>query len=257
MHPGPTDKVALPDHKSPLANDVAMDSADEGYYALGELKSDKGTDGSATEHEDNDNELSCGLCSSDKTLPNAQHLLSNNTSPATNLPTTSICGTVYACAHVLLEVTSIHGNTFSLTCSFKGNTLLNINHSTPESKAKIDQTDDKCFEANSDLNANQSDKDQSDADDDGKLMTSMDLNSPPDLTDLLAHIVQCSVHVNPVFHLTICLDCAIAIPWHKMGPLLAQTNWEHCIENIDLKSLRQTVSNPDGKPDFLYLIKVM
>ncbi|KAG1807350.1 uncharacterized protein BJ212DRAFT_1485744 [Suillus subaureus] len=282
VHPGPTDEVALPDHKSPLANDVAMDLADEGYYTLGKLESDEGTDGGATEHKDNDNELSHGLCSSNETLPNAQHLSSNNTSPATNLPTTSIHGAVHARVHILLEVTSTHGNTFSLTHSFKGDTLLNVNHSTPESKAKIDQTDNERFEADSDLNADQSDKDQSDADDDGKLMTSMDLDSPPNLTELLAHIIgmfrgdlrDFEVDPLPLGSKTDALrevkafiterglhakETTYHCPLNQRprGPLLAQTNWEHCIKNIDLKSLRQTVSNPDGKPDFLYLIEVM
>ncbi|KAG2030602.1 hypothetical protein BDR03DRAFT_986972 [Suillus americanus] len=338
VHPGPTDEVELPEHNSPLSTDVAMESADDGYYALSEPESDKGTDGGTTEDEDNDNEPSHFPHSSDETLPNAQHSWSNNTSPAIDIPTTSICTALHAHVHAPLKATSTHGNTYSLTCLFKGDTLLNVNHCKPESKPKIDQTDDEPFKPDSDPNADQSDEDQSDTDNDGELMTPMDLNPPSDLADPAGHILQCSVHVNPIFHLTICLDCAIAIPWHKMwghqahtpnpipnapasaidgmkiipdlfkcnvpactshtlfktkkhfhshyalrevqafvterslhakettyhcplnqrprGPLLAQTNWEHCIENVDLKMLRQTVSNPDGEPDFLYLIEV-
>lgn len=326
--------------------------------------------------------------------------MSINTSTVSDLPTTSVRGALHARAHAPLEVTSTHGNTFSLTRSFKGDTLLNVHHSTPECKQKIEETNDDSFESDCESHAQ-----QSDADDDDQLMTPIHPDLPSDLADPLSRIVQCSVHVDPVFHLSICLDCAIAIPWQKMwghrrrhhtkaylpsknefntilhrlnahtpihipnapvfaidgmkiirdlfkctvpgcashtlfkskkrfyihcvevhasiplsrrthlktigqqigtfkgdlryfevdplsipsdtdalrevvafvterglhakqttyhrpsnqrprGPLLAQTNWEHCIENVDLKTLRQTVSYPDGEPEFLYLVEV-
>lgn len=308
-------------------------------------------------------------------------------------------------AHAPLDVTSTHGSTFSLTRSFKGDTLVNVIHSTPECKPVIEPIKDESFESDCDPNEHQSDEDESDQDDNAELITPMDVDSPSDLDDPSARILQCGVHVDPVFHLAICLDCAIAIPWLKMwghrrrhhkqasllsqnqfntalrrlhahtptnipnapicaingmkifrgllkcdvrgctshtlfrnkkrfnnhcvqehdsiplsrrehrqtvghqfgmfkadlrffevdplsiksetdalrtvlasvaksglyakettyhrpsnqrprGPLLAQTNWEHCIENVDLKILRQTVSHPDGEPHFLYLLDI-
>jgi hypothetical protein len=39
------------------------------------------------------------------------------------------------------------------------------------------------------------------------------------------------------------------------GPLLAQTNWEQCIENVDLKSLRRTAWNHKGEPGFQLLVQ--
>ncbi|KAG1744239.1 hypothetical protein EDB19DRAFT_1827120 [Suillus lakei] len=309
--------------------------------------------------------------SSNETLLMDPHSLCNNTSPVTKLPATSIHAAIQACAHISLEVTSTHGKIFSLTHSFKGDALLNVNHSTPITVAKVSQIDDDPFEPNSDSDGDESDEEETDAHDNHDMMAPMDLNSPSDLADPLSCINQCSIHVDPIFNLTICLDCAIAILWHKMwghhhkqayllsrhnfditlqwleadapkdipnsavfaingmkiipdlvkcaiehksillsrrvhnktighqigtfrgdmryfevdplsiesntdalkdvlafvnecvphepetqGPLLAQINWEHHIENVDLKTLRETASMPDGKPEFQYLIKL-
>jgi hypothetical protein len=70
------------------------------------------------------------------------------------------------------------------------------------------------------------------------------------LREVQAFVTECSLHAK---------ETTYHCPSNERprGPLLAQTNWEHCIKNVDLKTLKQTVSNPDGEPDFLYLIKVM
>jgi hypothetical protein len=45
-----------------------------------------------------------------------------------------------------------------------------------------------------------------------------------------------------------------AVNKRPRGPLLAQTNWEQCIENVDLKSLRQTALKHEGEPGFQLLV---
>ncbi|KAG1741737.1 hypothetical protein EDD22DRAFT_958994 [Suillus occidentalis] len=172
VHPVPTDDVTLAHPESLLSADVTMDSPDDLCYTLTEPESDEGTNGASTEDEGNHNQVSGG-----HTIPTAQHSLFINTSTVSDLPTTSVRGALHARAHAPLEVTSTHGNTFSLTRSFKGDTLLNVHHSTPECKQKIEETNDDSFESDCESHAQ-----QSDADDDDQLMTPIHPDLPSGTT---------------------------------------------------------------------------
>ncbi|KAG1720862.1 uncharacterized protein EDB91DRAFT_1088677 [Suillus paluster] len=85
-------------------------------------------------------------------------------------------------------------------------------------------------------------------------MSYIEVASSPTITDsnalgaILAHIDECGLYSRDTKYQP-------AANKRPRGPLLAQTNWEQCIENVDLKSLRLTASKPDGEPAFQYLIQ--
>jgi hypothetical protein len=68
------------------------------------------------------------------------------------------------------------------------------------------------------------------------------------LQDILDHAQRCGLFAQKTMYVR-------PTNLRPRGALLAQTNWEHCIENVDLKTLRHTVSKPDKEePEFVYLV---
>ncbi|KAG1855081.1 hypothetical protein C8R48DRAFT_776482 [Suillus tomentosus] len=86
------------------------------------------------------------------------------------------------------------------------------------------------------------------------LMSYIEVASSPSIphTDalgtILAHVEKCGLYSRDTTYQP-------ATNKRPRGALLAQTNWEPCIENVDLKSLRQTAQKPEGAPEFNYLIQ--
>lgn len=65
---------------------------------------------------------------------------------------------------------------------------------------------------------------------------------------ILAHVEKCGLYTRDTTYKP-------AVNKRPRGPLLAQTNWEQCIKNVDLKCLRETALKPENQPEFDYLIQ--
>lgn len=86
------------------------------------------------------------------------------------------------------------------------------------------------------------------------LMSYIEVANSPSITHtdalgtVLAHVEKCGLYSRDTTYQP-------ATNKRPRGALLAQTNWEPCIENVDLKSLRQTAQKPEGIPEFNHLIQ--
>ncbi|KAG1777584.1 hypothetical protein EV702DRAFT_1045327 [Suillus placidus] len=185
--------------KSPHPEDAAPDCMDLAEDISGEKESPVATVNTEPVQNHQDNSPYPVCYPDDSLVPHPE--MDIDPLPTPELPVNPICAAVGAHSQMLHQTKSS-----SLTRFFQGRALTSVAHDGGIAISRPEAHDGDVDSASEeDIGSDYSEDNDVD-------LSAMDVDTESDPVELRAHARSWGIHVDPIFNLTICLDCAVAIP---------------------------------------------